>query len=118
MIKVTKTEMKEKLLSFLNLGMTNAEIADRLNAEYSATPSSKMTALGVAKLKKALNMSNTKPKKKALFELIDDGETFPANEDQNVVAESDENDALESNVDEIEETVTTTDVVFEGSDPF
>ncbi len=74
MIKITKKEMRDKLVSLMELGLTNADIAERLNEEYNADERSKINAMGVSKLKAQLDIKNMKPKKKSLFELVDDEE--------------------------------------------
>lgn len=75
MRKVTKAEMIEKLTKFTqDLGLTNAEIAEKLNSEFEATDANKMSAVHVGKLKEQLGLKGMKPKKKALFELVDEVE--------------------------------------------
>ena len=80
MIKVTKVEMRDKLISLMELGLTNAEIADRLNEEYNADERNSINAMGVSKLKAQVGVKNMKPKKKSLFELVDDEDNVPQNE--------------------------------------
>lgn len=74
MIKISKTQLKEKFERYLELGLTNGEIADRLNEEFNAQGASKLNAIKVGKLKKAVGLAGTKPKAKQLFELVDDEE--------------------------------------------
>ncbi len=74
MIKITKGEMRDKLISLMELGLTNADIAERLNEEYGADERNKINSIGVSKLKAQLDIKNMKPKKKSLFELVDDVE--------------------------------------------
>ena len=73
MREVTKAEMIEKLTYFTQeLGLTNAEIAEKLNEEFEANDANKMRAPHVAKVKEQLGLKGMKPKKKALFELVDE----------------------------------------------
>jgi hypothetical protein len=72
MKQIGKKELTEKLVKFLELGLTNAEIAERLNNEFEADRTNKMSTAQVAKMKAALGLKGTKPKKKALFEIIDE----------------------------------------------
>lgn len=73
MIKITKEALKEKITNYVqNLGMTNAEIAVRLNKDFEASDKEKLTAQNVAKLKNQLGIKGIKPKKKALFEFVEE----------------------------------------------
>ncbi len=74
MIKISKSELKEKLIQLMELGLTNADIATRLNEEYNADESNSLTAMKVAQLKDAVGLKGWKPKKKSLFELVEDDE--------------------------------------------
>ena len=74
MIKISKTVLREEISNYLELGLTNAEIADRLNEKYGADEKTKLNAIKVGKLKKAVGLEGTKPKGKQLFELVDDEE--------------------------------------------
>ena len=71
MIKITKEELKEKLVYFKQeLGLTNDKVAERLNTEYNAEDKEKLTAMDVSKLLKQLGLQGLKPKKQALFEFV------------------------------------------------
>ena len=72
MITISKNKMKELLIKFMELGLTNPEIAERLNTEYGATDDNRLTTQQVAKYKALVGLKNHKPKKKQLFELVDD----------------------------------------------
>lgn len=73
MIKITKTELKEKITYYVQtLGLKNDEVAARLNEDYSADDKEKLTGLNVAALKKQLGIKGIKPKKKALFEFVEE----------------------------------------------
>lgn len=73
MIKITKEALKEKITNYVqNLGMTNAEVAVRLNEEFGANDKEKLNAQTVAKLKEQLGIKGIKPKKKALFEFVEE----------------------------------------------
>ena len=73
MIKITKTELSEKITYYVQvLGLKNDEIAVRLNEEYSADEKEALTGLNVASLKKQLGIKGIKPKKKSLFEFVED----------------------------------------------
>jgi hypothetical protein len=72
MIKISKSELREKLITLMELGLTNAEIATRLNEEFNADETNALTAMKVAQFKDAVGLKGWKPKKKSLFELIDD----------------------------------------------
>lgn len=74
MIKINKSELKEKFINLMELGLTNPEIADRLNEEYNATSENALTSMKVSALKDAVGLKGYKPKKKSLFELVDDDE--------------------------------------------
>jgi hypothetical protein len=74
MIKISKSELREKFIQLMDLGLTNPEIATRLNEEYGADESNALSALKVADLKEAVGLKGYKPKKKSLFELVDDEE--------------------------------------------
>lgn len=75
MRKVTRSEMIEKITRYAqDLGLKNAEIAERLNKDFDATRENKMSSAQVAKLKADLGIKGMKPKKKALFELVEDEE--------------------------------------------
>jgi len=72
MVDVTKAEMIEKLTHFIQeLGLTNAEIAEKLNEEFEATDATRIGATHVSKIKEQLGLKGMKPKKKALFRLVD-----------------------------------------------
>jgi hypothetical protein len=73
MQKVNRTELINKLTYWTQeLGLTTEEIAERINTDYNATDETKYTRADVAKLKAALGLKGLKPKKKALFEIIED----------------------------------------------
>ena len=73
MIKITKTELKDKITYYVQtLGLKNDEVAARLNEDYSADDKEKLTGLNVAALKKQLGIKGIKPKKKALFEFVEE----------------------------------------------
>ena len=72
MITISKNKMKELLIKFMELGLTNPEIAERLNTEYGATDDNRLTAQQVAKYKALVGLKGYKPKKKSLFELVDE----------------------------------------------
>lgn len=73
MIKITKTELAEKITYYVQtLGLKNDEIAVRLNEEYSADDKEALTGLNVASLKKQLGIKGIKPKKKSLFEFVEE----------------------------------------------
>ena len=73
MIKITKTELKDKITYYVQtLGLKNDEIATRLNEEYNADDKEKLTGLNVAALKKQLGIKGIKPKKKSLFEFVEE----------------------------------------------
>ena len=73
MIQVSKKVLSEKITYYAQeLGLKNDEIAEKLNEEYGATEDNKLRAPQVAKLKDVLGLKGLKPKKKALFELVDD----------------------------------------------
>jgi hypothetical protein len=74
MIKISKTQLKEKFEKYLELGLTNGEIAERLNEEFNAEGASRLNSIKVGKLKKAVGLAGAKPKAKQLFELVDDEE--------------------------------------------
>lgn len=74
MIKISKTRLKEEMENYMELGLTNAEIAEKLNEKYGADDKSKLNSIKVGKLKKMVGLSGTKPKGKQLFELVDDEE--------------------------------------------
>lgn len=78
MIKITKSELREKMIELMELGLTNSEIAERLNSEYGATEENALSTMKVAQLKDAVGLKGYKPKKKALFELVDDNVEIPA----------------------------------------
>ena len=97
MIKITKTELKDKITYYVQtLGLKNDEIATRLNEDYNADDKEKLTGLNVAALKKQLGIKGIKPKKKSLFEFVEEpavregwDEAFKA---ASLVGESDEED--------------------------
>ncbi len=73
MIKITKTELKDKITYYVQtLGLKNDEIATRLNEDYNADDKEKLTGLNVAALKKQLGIKGIKPKKKSLFEFVEE----------------------------------------------
>ena len=73
MIKINKTEMKSKIENLAqDLGLTNKEIAEKLNEEFTLEGRNKLSTGDVAKLKAQLGLKGLKPKKRAAFELIDD----------------------------------------------
>ena len=73
MIKITKTELKDKITYYVQtLGLKNDEVAARLNEDYSADDKEKLTGLNVAALKKQLGIKGIKPKKKSLFEFVEE----------------------------------------------
>lgn len=73
MIKITKTELKDKITYYVQtLGLKNDEIAIRLNEDYNADDKEKLTGLNVAALKKQLGIKGIKPKKKSLFEFVEE----------------------------------------------
>ena len=72
MITISKNKMKELLIRLMDLGLTNEEIAVRLNEEYGATDDNRLTTQQVAKYKALVGLKGYKPKKKQLFELVDD----------------------------------------------
>ena len=75
MIKITKTELKDKITYYVQtLGLKNDEIATRLNEDYNADDKEKLTGLNVAALKKQLGIKGIKPKKKSLFEFVEESE--------------------------------------------
>lgn len=78
MIRISKSEMKDKLVQLMELGLTNADIATRLNEEFNADATNALTSIKVGQLKEAVGLKGWKPKKKSLFELVDDEET-PSN---------------------------------------
>ena len=73
MIKITKTELKDKITYYVQtLGLKNDEVATRLNEDYNADDKEKLTGLNVATLKKQLGIKGIKPKKKSLFEFVEE----------------------------------------------
>ena len=73
MIKITKEKLTEKIVYYVQtLGLKNDEIATRLNEEYNADEKEALTGLNVAALKKQLGIKGIKPKKKSLFEFVED----------------------------------------------
>ena len=72
MITISKNKMKELLIKLMDLGLTNKEIAVRLNDEYGATEDNQLSTQQVAKYKALVGLKGYKPKKKQLFELVDD----------------------------------------------
>ena len=72
MITISKNKMKELLIKLMDLGLTNEEIAVRLNDEYGATEDNQLSTQQVAKYKALVGLKGYKPKKKQLFELVDD----------------------------------------------
>ena len=73
MIKITKTELKDKITYYVQtLGLKNDEVATRLNEDYNADDKEKLTGLNVAALKKQLGIKGIKPKKKSLFEFVEE----------------------------------------------
>lgn len=75
MIKITKTELKDKITYYVQtLGLKNDEVATRLNKDYNADDKEKLTGLNVAALKKQLGIKGIKPKKKSLFEFVEESE--------------------------------------------
>ena len=73
MIKITKTELKDKITYYVQtLGLKSDEIAIRLNEDYNADDKEKLTGLNVAALKKQLGIKGIKPKKKSLFEFVEE----------------------------------------------
>ena len=73
MIKITKTELKDKITYYVQtLGLKNDEIATRPNEDYNADDKEKLTGLNVAALKKQLGIKGIKPKKKSLFEFVEE----------------------------------------------
>lgn len=73
MIKITKSELAEKIVYYVQtLGLKNDEIAVRLNEEFNADEKEALTGLNVAALKKQLGIKGIKPKKKSLFEFVED----------------------------------------------
>ena len=73
MIKITKEKLTEKIVYYVQtLGLKNDEIATRLNEEYNAEEKEKLTGLNVAALKKQLGIKGIKPKKKSLFEFVEE----------------------------------------------
>lgn len=72
MIKITKTELKDKITYYVQtLGLKNDEIATRLNKDYNADDN-RSNRLNVATLKKQLGIKGIKPKKKSLFEFVEE----------------------------------------------
>ena len=85
MIKITKEELKDKIVYYVQtLGLKNDEIATRLNEEYNAEEKEKLTGLNVAALKKQLGIKGIKPKKKSLFEFVENETTY-TQEDEKIM---------------------------------
>lgn len=74
MIRISKNRMRELLIKLMELGLTNDEIAVRLNKDYKATEDNALSALGVAKIKSTVGLKGYKPKKKSLFEFVEEDE--------------------------------------------
>lgn len=72
MIKITFSELKSKIEGLMELGLTNPQIAERLNQENNATSKNSLSTADVAKLKAKLGLKGTKPKKQSLFELVEE----------------------------------------------
>ena len=92
MIKITKTELKCKITYYVQtLGLKNDEIAIRLNEDYNANDKEKLTGLNVAALKKQLGIKGIKPKKKSLFEFVEEEFEEEIHQEENISTESSEN---------------------------
>ena len=94
MITISKGKMRELLTKLMDLGLTNEEIAVRLNDEYGATDDNRLTVHSVAKYKALVGLKNHKPKKKKLFELVDD-ETEITADGQEITSPEFEDDDVE-----------------------
>ena len=91
MIKITKTELKEKITYYVQtLGLKNDEVATRLNEDYGADDKEKLTGLNVAALKKQLGIKGIKPKKKSLFEFVEEPVEEEIQQEENTSIESSE----------------------------
>ena len=91
MIKITKTELKDKITYYVKtLGLKNDEIATRLNEDYNADDKEKLTGLNVAALKKQLGIKGIKPKKKSLFEFVEEPVEEEIHQEENTSIESSE----------------------------
>ena len=91
MIKITKTELKDKITYYVQtLGLKNDEIATRLNEDYNADDKEKLTGLNVAALKKQLGIKGIKPKKKSLFEFVEEESEEEIHQEENTSIESSE----------------------------
>mgnify|MGYP000582668448 CR=1 FL=1 len=88
MIKITKTKLAEKITYYVQtLGLKNDEIAVRLNEEYSADDKEALTGLNVASLKKQLGIKGIKPKKKSLFEFVEEPVEEEIQQEENTIPE-------------------------------
>ena len=91
MIKITKTELKDKITYYVQtLGLKNDEVATRLNEDYNADDKEKLTGLNVAALKKQLGIKGIKPKKKSLFEFVEEPVEEEIQQEENTSIESSE----------------------------
>ena len=95
MITISKNKMKELLIKLMDLGLTNEEIAVRLNDEYGATEDNQLSTQQVAKYKALVGLKGYKPKKKQLFELVDDETEVLADGSEITSPEFEENDLVE-----------------------
>lgn len=92
MIKITKTELKDKITYYVQtLGLKNDEIATRLSEDYNADDKEKLTGLNVAALKKQLGIKGIKPKKKSLFEFVEEPVEEEIHQEENTSIESSDN---------------------------
>ena len=95
MITISKNKMKELLIKLMDLGLTNEEIAVRLNDEYGATEDNQLSTQQVAKYKALVGLKGYKPKKKQLFELVDDETEVLADGSEITSPEFEEDDLVE-----------------------
>ena len=112
MITISKNKMKELLIKLMDLGLTNEEIAVRLSVDYGATDDNRLTTQQVAKYKALVGLKGYKPKKKQLFELVDDetevltdGSEITSPEFENEVAGSD----FDADVEKLQEEFSAVD---------
>ena len=86
MKKVTSSELIKDITYWAQeLGLTSDEIVEKLNEKFEATDENKMTRSDLAKLKARLGIKNMKPKKKALFEIVDEEDNLSTEENTETI---------------------------------
>ena len=95
MITISKNKMRELLIKLMELGLTNQEIATKLNEEYGADDDNRLSPQAVSKYKALVGLKNYKPKKKQLFEIVDDETEVLADESEITSPEFEEDDLVE-----------------------